>query len=59
MSGAMYRIDCLEDESGKLTRVLISDKNFETLSFSPQDDGKVLYAVVLTEDMQDCISQGW
>ena len=55
----MKRIDWLEGEDGKLTRVIMSDEKFNAMHLATEEEGKKLYCIELTDEMVDCITQGW
>lgn len=55
----MMQIDYLDDENGNLTKVVVSDTPFNTITLSNESTQQKLYAIELTEDMEDCINQGW
>jgi len=54
----MKQIDYIEDDHGNMTKVLMSDEPFNTLHLKSSDKPK-LYALELTDEMVDCITQGW
>lgn len=47
------KIDYLEDEQGNLTKVLISEKRFETISMSKDGGEPELFALVITEEIEN------
>ena len=51
----MVRVDWLEDENGNLTKVIVSDKKISTMHMNDKD-GNTLYAVEITEEMEDAIT---
>ena len=57
----MIQIDYfIDSETGEEHKYIVSDVRFKTLCLTKEgEDEPSRFAIRLTEDMEDCITQGW